>query len=692
MNKTYTLNEYYPYANSTATRAEIYSGNIAAAHLLAYHKNKKAKEISISECVDACASNLTMPDTVMNMLDDKIKAATNERTIITGVDSYLSILSKQAKNAFMVALYNRIDAGKLNAVYMISKTYFEGTKFSNPKFENSLSVVYIGEDVESCTPPTFTVISGRWVRSQNNPTNWSELLEHLGQYEPTGNYTLVLNNFTNTQAGLSDNVTQLFDANAVALKYYEIDVDLSTNVLEALMEKCKVDSCQPLEYLKKRFGESNVSVLRAIKRLLVLRDDEFWSAYIWLLQKAIDGNSYLSRVLATNVDTENLLRKYVSEMAISLLDIPEASCYAAERAECIKGVGTLADGLIIEFIGLIRNSGNEKVACWLNCGTLAEHIEIIRRVSESDLTIGLPSLWTGLYPLFEDYLSDSYDYENEDITTYFREYRRFKASNKVTESFVRCAFDAILPASISFRDTVLQEFPNRTDTALLVVDGMGAEYYPLLLSMAKRRAMNIASAEIAKVRLPSSTEFNELSWDERQTLQPSIQEVDNISHVGAEKNVKCSFEHNLAATFDVFEAIFNRIANALTNYERVIITADHGSSRLAVIAHENKLSKTLPWAGDPLDWRFSIAPLNKACPSEFESYYDTEKNVTYWIVRGYNRLPKQGGKLSVHGGATLEERLVPVIVFSKTKANIEPELIKTHKTEQLIEKDFDFGI
>jgi hypothetical protein len=94
----------------------------------------------------------------------------------------------------------------------------------------------------------------------------------------------------------------------------------------------------------------------------------------------------------------------------------------------------------------------------------------------------------------------------------------------------------------------------------------------------------------------------------------------------------------------------------------------------------------LPWNDKLQDWRYSVAPPNTECPPEFESYYDAEKETTYWVVRGYNRLPKKGGKLSVHGGATLEERLVPVIVFSKTKNKLEPENIGKQATPQFVEK------
>lgn len=688
MNKTYTLNEYYPYADSTATRAEVYSDNITAANLLAYHKQKEAVEVSVWECIDADTPNLPMPNAVMNILDKKIRDI-NKRVIITGVDAYLSLLSEQNIKAFMVAFHSRIDEGKLNAAFMISNTRFDGAKFSNPKFENSLLVVHISGNGQYLAQPTFTVVSDKWVRSENNPTNWNALLKLLGQYEPTGSYTLVLSNYTNKQAGLSDSVTQLANIAEIADRYYGINVKLPQNAVEILVEKCKERKCSTLEYLKAQFGENNINTRLAMKRLLELHSDELWSAYVWFLQKTVNGGSYLSQVLVADLNKDNLLRKYVSETAINLLNDPDAAYFASERAEAIKEVGTVADSLIIEFIDVIKERSNEDVACWLNCGTVAEHVEIIHRVSKSDLTVGLPQLWNGKYPLLEDYLSDKYDYNSENLTDYFRSYRRFKVANIVSEAFVRQAFDSVLPTPFASRDSVLQELSSDNGSALLIVDGMGAEYYPLILSMSQRRGMNIEYAAIAAVKLPSSTEFNKLHWDASKILKPEIHEVDNISHNGAAKYENCSCERNMAATLDVFETIFNRIANGLTNYERIVVTADHGSSRLAVIAHNNGLDKTLTWNGDPQDWRYSIAPPNTERPPEFESYYDVERNTTYWIVRGYNRLPKQGGKLSVHGGATLEERLVPVIVFSKMKTEIEPMPLNKQIVEQLIEKDLD---
>ena len=161
------------------------------------------------------------------------------------------------------------------------------------------------------------------------------------------------------------------------------------------------------------------------------------AAYVWYLAKSIDSNSYLAKSLLADVASDNLLRLYVCDTAITLLADPNAIRYANERAIALKEIGGTGNSLIIEFISRIKKFPSEAVACWLNCGTEAEHIEIIRRVGESDLTIGLPQIWHDLYPLLADYLSDNYDYGNSELTAYFRDYRRLKITDCIHEDFVK---------------------------------------------------------------------------------------------------------------------------------------------------------------------------------------------------------------------------------------------------------------
>ncbi|GHU89742.1 hypothetical protein AGMMS49925_00780 [Deltaproteobacteria bacterium] len=199
--------------------------------------------------------------------------------------------------------------------------------------------------------------------------------------------------------------------------------------------------------------------------------------------------------------------------------------------------------------------------------------------------------------------------------------------------------------------------------------------------------MNVKSSAAASAKLPTETEFNPIKWNAERTLN-AAKEVDNIAHSGVAKHEHCPPERNIAAILRIFETeVFNRIADGLSRFSRVVVTADHGASRLAVLAHSKGFGATLPWNGQPLDWRYSLAPENDVRPPELEQQYHPDSGKTYWIVRGYNRLPKSGGKLNeLHGGASLEERLVPVVVFTKSADDDEVKQLGKKQIDQIVDK------
>jgi hypothetical protein len=393
------------------------------------------------------------------------------------------------------------------------------------------------------------------------------------------------------------------------------------------------------------------------------------------LQSSKLEGSYLSAVLDCNVTGDDFLRKYICDVAVSVLHVKN---FASERAGAIKELGNEADYMITEFI--TKTKGDNDVITWLNCGTETEYSEIIRRVGASDLTLDVSSV----YPLLSDYLTTDWNYPSDTLTKYFHEYKKLKIKNTITKKSADKAFELSKPSGFEKRDKILREYSVDENTSLLVVDGMGAEYYPLILSLANRRSMNIEFHGIAEANLPTSTEFNNIKWDAKRRLE-SVHGVDNISHDGAHKHELNSAESNMVATLEVFvgtEGIFNRVAKGLIDYERVILTSDHGSSILSVVARKNDLAEDISIDGEVLTGRYTIQPPNAERPKEIEAHYRTEDNTNYWLVRGYNRLKKQG-KPCVHGGSTPEERLVPIVVFSRGSITHVAQV----EDEQLIEKD-----
>ena len=663
----YTMNKYLQltFSNPNALRVIVYPNNTTAAQLLNYHKEQGSKVVCVADCISKEDTFLPMPDTVMAVLDAKINAL-NGRGIVIGLDSYISLLSADAVAVFKSELRSRLDANELNAEFLLS--VHSKPDFA-PRYQESRSVVIIDGNAEELEPLSIRAFSDKWVKA-GGFKGYKELLsQNAFQYEPSGEHVLILKDLTEAHAGIGNAITFVLGIRDIAAQHYGIDTDLDDTALEFLLTKSAENGKSAEVYLAEEFGATYSNIRLALKRLLELPSDNLWSAHVWSLRRRIPNDSYIARVISGEVTRDNLLWKYVVDTAVTVLSDANANKYATERAEALTAVGVNCESLIVEFIG--QTTKNVDVLRFLNCGTTAERVEIIRRASSEDLSYGLPKQYEELFPALADYFSTAFDYDNEDTATYLKEYRCLKLTNTITDDFVKRAFDFAVPKTYPSRDVVIGELAAQPDAALLVVDAMGAEYMPLLLAMAKRRGMNIESQAVVTAKLPTETVFNPIKWDEARTL-PEIKSIDNIVHNGAEKHEALIPERNFAKTLRVFETeVMNHIADGLTRFARVVVTSDHGASRLAVIARSENKGTTLPWNkerdGEPMDWRYSLAPQCAQRPSEFESEYYPDRKETYWIVRGYNRLPKMGGKLyELHGGATLEERLIPVIVFTKT--------------------------
>lgn len=657
----YTLNRYFQaaFSNPNAPRVIVYPNNTTAAQLLNHHRGNGATVIKAADCLPDNDTHLPMPNVLISAVDAKIQALTG-RALVVGLDAYLALLDAKGVTAFMSELRNRLDGNTLNADYLLSA--HSKLNFA-PRYEEARSVVFIEGNEETLEPLSIQAYSDKWVKSGGN-VGYKELLGQMSQYEPSGNYTLILAGLTDKQAGIGNAVSFVLDTRDVAARHYGIDADLDNTTLEFLLSKSAENGQSAEIYLEKLFGIDNVNTRLALKRLLELPSESLWPAHIWSLRRRLPGDSYIAKTISADTTRDNLLWKYIVDSAIAVLSDINAKKYALERAEALKAIDSNYESLIVEFIGQTKE--NNDALQFLNCGTNAERIEIVRRASTEDLSYGLPKQYGELFPTLADYFSTAFEYEDDATTAYFKEYRRLKVANSITDNFVKRAYDLVVPKTYPTRDTVMGELQMQSDIGLLVVDAMGAEYMPLLLVLAKRRGMNIESQTVVTAKLPTETGFNPIKWDEARIL-PEIKSIDNIVHNGAAKHEVCPPERNFAETLRIFETeIMNRIADGLTRFARVVVTADHGASRLAVIAHNENKGTTLPWGGQPDDWRYSLAPQGVPRPPELEQEYFPETKKTYWIVRGYNRLPKMGGKLyELHGGATLEERLVPVIVFTR---------------------------
>ncbi len=662
----HTINRYFQvtFTNPNTPRVLVYPNKTTAAQLLNYHKAQGATVVEVAACIADNSISLPMPNLLMSAVDAKIQRA-DARALVVGLDAYLALLDTDGITAFMTELLRRLDANLLNADYLLS--VHNKPKFL-PHYEESLRIISIeDENVSIPAPLSIRAYSDKWVNA-NGVAGYKELLDHINPFEPSGNYTLILAGLTEKHAGISNAVSFVLSIRELAIQQYGLDADLDDATLEALLIKSAESGQSAESYLEALFGIENINTRLALKRLLELPSDNLWPAHIWAMRRRLRGDSYIAKVISEDVTHDNLLWMYIVGSAITAVSDVNAKKYAAERADALKAINMDYEPLIVDFIGQTKEIG--EALQYLNCGTNAERIELVRRASKEDLSYGLPKQYAELFPSLADYLSPSFEYEEQTTTAYFSDYRKLKVQGEVTDNFVKRAYNTISPKIFPARDAVLAELRSYSDVALLVVDAMGAEYLPLLLALAKRCGINIESQAVVTVKLPTSTLFNPINWDKARIL-PEVRGVDNTVHDGAIKHEASIPERDLSETLRIFETtVMNRISNGLTRFARVAVTADHGASRLAVIAHNENKGITLPWDksknGQPDDWRYSRAPQGIARPPEYEQEYFPDTKETYWIVRGYNRLPKNGGKIyELHGGATLEEQLVPIVVFTK---------------------------
>lgn len=103
--------------------------------------------------------------------------------------------------------------------------------------------------------------------------------------------------------------------------------------------------------------------------------------------------------------------------------------------------------------------------------------------------------------------------------------------------------------------------------------------------------------------------------------------------------------------------------------EKAFMVSDHGASRLAVL-HETENIWEMKSKGEHS---------GRCCPkteADVQSEFATEED-GFWVLANYDRF--KGGRkanVEVHGGATLEEVVVPIIEIYKLAGDIEVSIIE----------------
>jgi len=700
-----TLNEYFKYIGDplagAKARVVIVPPGESWTALRGFCKERGYIELRLSDLVREGAW-LPMPDEVFGRVRDAMTAkdASGKAVVLLGLPGYLALLTDENKRAAIVALREWVDgASGREAVCLLRSD--DGTGlilkdvFANPRYRQGKQLIEIDAEqvVAQFAGRTEVMLVGVDLASfiPKGCNTFQKYLRYTEEHPSDSSVQqIVVASEGRELAGLSDEVRQVVCLRDLARVFYCIDnAELSEDALRWMCERGKEGAGKTLETLKALFfpeGGCAKGVLRVFDGCKGAAERE---AVLWLVKHIASTGSYLECVVRQEgVNVDNFRSAYVTGAA-EWLD--ESVAYAGERRDAIQEADVIrSDGDIRQFIAHCMHESTSRVAPWLNCRTEAEKAELLRRCSVDSI---VSNVVKEVYPEAATYLNTDLVFGEMGLEEYFKEYRELKMTGRVTPEFYERARRVVPPSSVKSRDAMVQRDASDNGCALLVVDAMGAEWLPMLVALARERNLGLDSIAIGAAQLPTSTKFNNIHWPDATRRLPDIKRFDNIAHNGSEMHEARRAEKDLAAALDVIgNEVLPRVAEGLTRFERVLVTADHGSSRLAALAwqSEPRLAQTLACeeGGEVADWRYRDRAVQGGCPPALEETLDGK----YWVVRGYDRLPKRGGGqgFELHGGATLEERLVPVVIFSRTGQYVPKEKTAGNRA-QIVEKD-DFDL
>ena len=658
------------------------------------------EKVRISECITQ-NKFLPAPKRLFVDLEQKIRDVnqTGKTAFVTGLDAILELWTLPLAAEGYEILRDLLGKPELSCLFLSiqygenAQTAFE----SNPRYKEGQTILRVGEEASSEAPRhTIRLIDKEF---KNDPIPGSVLgsLSKFIQEHEDGLLADVANICVDSNgqnlAGIREELLQIHSRRLFLRVFCALDADLSEQAIDWLYGEIHETPGNALAFLQGRFckqGVTSPETLKTAPQQIFQADPQIAELLVWMLKSSLPDGSYLHEVLSNpDFKREQFVNFYVCE-ALNLLEHPRAQEFAEERKAGLQQIGTeLVSGELAQFIRQSRDYPEEQIVPWLNLQTDMEKHELLRRFMASSAAKVPPAILK-VYPLLRAYM-EPYKLGLVELNGYFDEYRMLKIKNLVTPAFCERAkqIQIHLPG-ISTRDALVQQYVGQEDTALLVVDGLGAEYLPLLISLAQKRNLGILAAEPAFVRLPTSTEFNSIQWPDERRL-PEIKSLDNNLHNGAEMHTVKPQEEDFAASLEIFEEqILPTVAKAMTRFSQVVLTSDHGATRLAACANQLGMAQTIPMPDgcEISDWRYT----KKIPGMEMNGALIENLAGTHWIVKGYDRLPKKGPKLhEMHGGATYEECLVPFIVF-KQGAVFVPKAQQTHDTGSEFVENSDFDL
>lgn len=387
-----------------------------------------------------------------------------------------------------------------------------------------------------------------------------------------------------------------------------------------------------------------------------------WVFYISLKQNYDRiQNDYLAYVVA-NTDCYEDLR---INLLTGIVHIPRSdgrfhNLYT-ERKKLVKG---FPESEIAAFIRENQIDPMESIYRYTD-NTKMEREAIISWVAQHGYIAEIEIIYPALAQYLGEYVFDCGGLSDE-LTKYFKQYRLMKVTNQITPEFlaqVEQNAQRLPYTHLETRDSAILRIPDKKDAFLYWIDALGVEYLSYIAILAKKKGLSI-HVDIAYVELQTITSINKGFFEKwagsKKEKEPRLDEIKHKEEGGYFYRPGQAPVH-LASELEVIRKSIDRAATELAMHtcKTFVIASDHGASRLAVIHHQEEKYDT-----------DTKGEHSGRCCKEFADA-DLPQAICengYLVLADYGRFKNsRAANVEVHGGASLEEVIVPIITLSLKK-------------------------
>ena len=616
--------------------------------------------------------------------------------VVIGLSSYVMLLGKKRAEELMARLQELSVAGHV----IVLLSHMKGIRLSRMQQDQHLSYrVLLLEGDPTPLPSIYLASPEENSFCQLVLPNIQALLEKLEQYDPVGGETSFAVRTSLHKEVFSESMYSIRSSKGIykellrAFPVLKGDLEESWGTKED-WERFAQEWKECLSWgalAEKHFGiDAHFSAI--LEREYEQADTyETWLYWLLLKVQGASEDAYLSYALGKSRHWRDLWEHIFLSLSSLSFQMREFEKYCEGRKRLLR----LLEGQNIpatwvsEYQDAISQKGRDAI-WYLFAGTAWEEKMLFQCLADYDYTkeevMGvLKTHFPDLFAYMKSFTFTMHQKVPERLvpllTKYFDDYKWQKLMNHLTPDFkaqVNTLAEHRVYNQFPIRSLALSQM-KKENTMMYFVDALGVEYLSYISEKCKTYGL-LLSIQVVHGELPSITSQN------TEFMNPgviNIKDLDEKKHESQTYNYeKQKIPLHLVAELKAIDGVLQTIRNRLLTKEMksAIIISDHGATRLAVLNDEE-------YGAEFIVGESKGQHSGRCCQVEedpgipFAAYENG-----YAVLANYMRFKgSRKADVEVHGGATLEETLVPLLQISlKPKdpmVEFQPALVQLRKKE-----------